>query len=116
MVLKEWVEAYWPGTITSLAKRLGITTMSLYRYMSGKRIPPLKVALKIKQISKGLVTPEDFLCPKDSLNNHEKNSEDSLNNHCPFIECSVNIHEKSNQYSMNSHERINENSTNSHNQ
>ena len=64
MKLSEWLRTRWKGKKEEFAKRVGITLMSLNRYERGLRQPPLDVAIRIKELTNGEVTPEDLVIKK----------------------------------------------------
>jgi len=53
--------------IASLAKRLGITSQALGRYVNGQRIPTFEILWRIEMVTKGMVTANDFHRHRRSL-------------------------------------------------
>jgi transcriptional regulator with XRE-family HTH domain len=52
------IKQHW--SMEDLARELGIGLRSAYRYVRGERIPPKAVMVKIRRISGGVVTADDF--------------------------------------------------------
>ena len=49
------------------SKLIGITPVSLSRYISGERIPEKEIVLKIFEFTHGSVSPDDFYFQKKKL-------------------------------------------------
>jgi len=47
-------------SIASLARAIGVTPQAVGRYECGKRIPGREVMERIREITNGQVTPDDF--------------------------------------------------------
>jgi predicted transcriptional regulator len=47
-------------SVADLARELGVGLRSAYRYVRGERIPPKRVMAKIRDVSGGAVTADDF--------------------------------------------------------
>lgn len=50
---------------TKFAKEIGVSTVSVDRYLAGTRRPEWPVLHRIKAVTHGAVTPNDFLTPDD---------------------------------------------------
>jgi predicted transcriptional regulator len=46
--------------VADLARHLGISLSSAYRYTRGERVPPRNVVVKIRRLTDGAVTADDF--------------------------------------------------------
>jgi transcriptional regulator with XRE-family HTH domain len=56
--------AYLAGnqiTDADFASRIGVTRQAVHRYKSGERAPEWSVLSKIKEVTSGAVSPDDFL-------------------------------------------------------
>jgi len=63
MKLSEWIRMNKVNK-GEFAKALGIARNTLYLYERGLRQPPLDVAIRIKELTNGEVTPEDLVIKK----------------------------------------------------
>jgi DNA-binding transcriptional regulator YdaS (Cro superfamily) len=50
-------------TLTALAERLGVGVSTVHGWVSGRRVPTLEMALRIRDITDGAVTPDDLRPP-----------------------------------------------------
>lgn len=58
-------------TYADFAEQIGVTKTSVYRYVAGLTRPANDVLPKIKEATKGLVTPNDFFALNESGGGHE---------------------------------------------
>ena len=63
MKLSEWIRMNKVNK-GEFAKALGIARNTLHLYERGLRQPPLDVAIRIKELTNGEVTPEDLVIKK----------------------------------------------------
>ena len=71
MILKEYLK-FCGVTNKDFAKRIGITPVSLSRYISGERLPEKEIILKISSLTDGAVNPDDFYF-KPKIDNDNEN-------------------------------------------
>lgn len=65
------IRAYLKGekiTLSSMAKELGCSVTTLHGYASGRRSVPLRIVLKVEELSGGQVKPADWLFEAGSNN------------------------------------------------
>lgn len=62
MKLPDWLKAE-EKTQAWLAGKVDVDEISIYRYCAGLRFPTRKVLERIVRVTKGAVTPNDFLGP-----------------------------------------------------
>ena len=78
MILKEYLK-FFGITNKDFAKRIGISPVSLSRYMSGERLPEKEIILKIFTATNGAVNPNDFYFKSTNDNNKENFDSNSIN-------------------------------------
>ena len=71
MILKEYLK-FCGVTNKDFAKRIGISPVSLSRYISGERLPEKEIILKISSLTDGAVNPDDFYF-KPKIDNDNEN-------------------------------------------
>ena len=62
----------------SFSKLLGISPVSLSRYISGERFPEKNILINIYNLTEGFVTPNDFCFENFKENNVIKNEKENL--------------------------------------
>ena len=62
----------------SFSKLLGISPVSLSRYISGERFPEKNILINIYNHTEGFVTPNDFCFENFKENNEIKNEKENL--------------------------------------
>ncbi len=62
MKINDWIKQYREsgGTVAMFAKGVGVNTSSAYDWLNGECFPGVLTALKIKEVTGGLVRPEDW--------------------------------------------------------
>lgn len=59
MQLSDFLELY-PGGASRFAGAIGVSYQAVWRYLAGERIPAPDVMVRIKEVTKGAVTADDF--------------------------------------------------------
>ena len=78
MILKEYLK-FCGVTNKDFAKRIGISPVSLSRYISGERLPEKEIILKISSLTDGAVNPDDFYFKPKIDNDNENINLNSIN-------------------------------------
>jgi DNA-binding transcriptional regulator YdaS (Cro superfamily) len=65
MNLRQWV--YDNGGVAALAQQLDVPRMTVYRWMTGARMPRPAMMARIVAATGGAVTPADFYPPAPAL-------------------------------------------------
>lgn len=55
-------------TLSSMARELGCSVTTLHGYASGRRSVPLRIALKVDELTGGQVKPADWLLGAENKN------------------------------------------------
>lgn len=63
--LRAWIDAQWKGDYAKLASELGISIQYVEKIVSGTMRPSISLALKIKNLTGGVIDLDALLDPKE---------------------------------------------------
>lgn len=64
-MLRDWLTREGIG-IGEFADRIGVTRVTMSRYLAGKRLPRPHIMRRIQAATRGEVTPNDWIAPADA--------------------------------------------------